>query len=234
MSASGAVPFCIEVITLVPEIWPVILGRASGLVGRAFEEQEDTLRLLVHDLRDHGVGKHRQVDDTPYGGGPGMLLQIEPLHQAITLAKSRTPGPVIMLAPDGEPFTQAHAQELADGPGFTVLCGRYEGFDARVNHFVDRRYALGQAVLSAGDPAAWCMIDATVRLRPGILGNPASLQEESFGANLAGEYPQYSRPAVYKGYEVPEVLRSGDHGKIRAWRDAHSQKADHTQGEVTP
>ncbi len=208
--------FAVEIITLAPDLWQHVLGAASGLVGRAFGP-EGPAELRINNLRDHGKGKHRQVDDSPFGGGAGMVLCVEPLHRAIEEARRRTPGPMILLSPRGERFRQATARSLAAEPGFTLVCGRYEGIDERVRRYVDRQISVGDFVLSAGDPAAWCVVDAVVRLLPGVLGNAASLDEESFAAGRL-EYPQYTRPADYDGAEVPDVLRSGDHAAIESWR----------------
>ena len=212
---AGARRFAVEVITLVPEVWPVILGAGAGLVGRAFSDGLATLR--VSSLRAHGKGTHQQVDDAPFGGGAGMVLAAPPVCAAIAIATSRTPGPVVLLTPRGEAFTQRHARSLAAGPGLTVLCGRYEGIDERVRARVDMQLCVGDVVLSGGDPAAWCVIDAVVRLLPGVLGNGESLVEESFAAGLL-EYPQYTRPATFEGQTVPEVLRSGNHAAVEHWR----------------
>ncbi|MBI5510132.1 MAG: tRNA (guanosine(37)-N1)-methyltransferase TrmD [Deltaproteobacteria bacterium] len=212
-------PFAVEVITLVPDLWPVLLGSGAGLVGAAFAEGKT--RLTLNPLRHFGKGKHHAVDDAPFGGGAGMVLAAPPLCAAIALAKSRTPGPVLLLTPRGARFTQKDAQALAAGPGMTLVCGRYEGLDERVRRYVDRELSVGDVVLSGGDPAAWCMIDAVVRLRPGVLGNSASLEEESFAAGLL-EYPQYTRPALFDGVAVPEVLRSGDHAAVSRWRRAQA------------
>jgi tRNA (guanine37-N1)-methyltransferase len=209
--------FALEVITVMPELWGELLSPKSGLVGRAFSE--GTAGVNVRSLRDFGRGGHKQVDDAPFGGGAGMVLMVEPLHQAITAARARTPGPVILLGPRGARFDQPMARELAAGPGMTLICGRYEGVDERVRAYIDREVSAGDFVLSAGDPAAWCMVDAVVRLLPGVLGNPASIAEESFSEEQGLlEYPQYTRPAAYDGREVPEVLRSGDHAAVARWR----------------
>lgn len=207
--------FCVELITLVPELWPQLLGEGAGLVGRAFSS--GVCGLSIGRLRDFGKGVHQQVDDAPFGGGAGMVLAVEPLHRAITQARARTPGPVILLSPRGTPFSQAAARELANGPGMTLICGRYEGVDERVRRYIDRDISIGDYVLSAGDPAAFCIVDAVVRQLPGVLGNPASLAEESFAHGLL-EYPQYTRPAEYEGVGIPEVLRSGDHAAVARWR----------------
>jgi tRNA (guanine37-N1)-methyltransferase len=210
-----AAAFALEVITLVPELWPQLLAPHTGLVGKAFTTGRAS--LTVRDLRDFGKGVHKQVDDSPFGGGAGMVLAVEPLHKAILAAKARTPGPVVLLSPRGRRFDQAAARRLAQGPGMTLICGRYEGMDERVHHYIDESLSLGDFVLSAGDPAAFAIVDATIRLRAGVLGNPLSLLEESFSQGLL-EYPQYTRPAVYDARHVPSVLRGGDHQAVARWR----------------
>ncbi|MFC1610597.1 tRNA (guanosine(37)-N1)-methyltransferase TrmD [Myxococcota bacterium] len=207
--------FAVEIITLAPDLWPQLLAPEAGLTGRAFHEGKAD--VFVRDLRQYGSGRHQQVDDAPFGGGAGMVLCVEPLHRAIKDARRQTSGPVVLLTPRGQPLSQGLARELADGPGMTLVCGRYEGVDERVRRYVDQQVSTGDVVLSSGDPAAWCMIDAVVRLLPGVLGNPDSLAEESFACGLL-EYPQYTRPAEYDGESVPEVLRSGDHQAVAAWR----------------
>lgn len=147
-----------------------------------------------------------------------MVLSVEPLHRAIEDARRRTEGPVILLDPRGERFDQETARGLAEEPGMTLICGRYEGYDERVRAYVDREISGGDYVLSAGDPAAWSIVDATVRLLAGVVGNPESLAEESFSRHGMLEYPQYTRPAEYDGAVVPPVLRGGDHQKIAEWR----------------
>jgi tRNA (guanine37-N1)-methyltransferase len=207
--------FVVSVITLVPEVWPMLASERAGLVGRAFVDAK--VRLNVHNLKDFGRGKHRQVDDAPFGGGAGMVLAAPPLHDAIVAARATNPGPVILMGPRGERFSQPIARGLAGGTGFTLVCGRYEGVDERVRRYIDREISAGDYVLSAGDPAAWCIVDAVVRLLPGVLGNATSIDDESFSARLL-EYPHYTRPVSYDGADVPEVLRSGDHKKIAEWR----------------
>lgn len=208
--------FPIEIITLAPEIWPTLLGPASGLVGKTFS-RGGAASLHLRNLRDYGRGPHRAVDDAPFGGGAGMVLQVEPLHRAIVDARAHTPGPVVLLGPRGQRFDQRMAEELSRGPGMILICGRYEGYDERVRRYIDREVSLGDFVLSAGDPAAWAIVDSVVRLLDGVLGNPDSLREESFTSG-ALEYPHYTRPVEYEGALVPEILRSGDHQKIAAWR----------------
>lgn len=216
-AAAARVPFAVEIITLVPQMWPQWLDASSGLVGRAFARGQ--ARLTVSDLRDFGRGPHRQVDDSPFGGGAGMVLAAPPLHAAIARARGRTPGPVLLLSPRGAPYTQARARALAAGDGLTLVCGRYEGIDERVGAYVDGEVSLGDFVLSAGDPAALALVDSVVRLLPGVLGNPDSLQRESHaGAGLA--HPQYTRPETFEGARVPAALMSGDHAAIARWREA--------------
>lgn len=218
--------FSVELITLVAELWRPLLSEEGGLVGRAFAS--GTVGLEICNLRAFGKGVHQQVDDAPFGGGAGMVLAVEPLHRAILQARARTPGPVVLLSPRGRPFTQADARELAAGPGFTLICGRYEGVDERVRRYIDRDISIGDYVLSAGDPAAWCIVDAVVRLLPGVLGNPASLDEESFAHGLL-EYPQYTRPAEYDGAAVPDILRSGDHAAVARWRQEQARQLTREQ-----
>ena len=214
--------FHIHIITLVPDIWDVTLGGASGLVGRAFADGR--VGLTVHDLREHGKGVHRQVDDTPYGGGAGMVIGVDPLVRAIRAAKEVSPDlPVYLLSPRSRPFVQAKAQELAQSQGFILICGRYEGVDERIRDYVDGELSLGDFVLSAGDPAAWAMVDAVVRLLPGVLGNSESIEDESYASGRV-EYPHYTRPAEFEGKAVPDVLRSGDHGAIARWRAEQSER----------
>ena len=219
-SDPGAQPFAVEVITLIPQLWPAWLHPSSGLVGRAFGAGRAT--LTVGDLRAFGRGPHRQVDDSPFGGGAGMVLCAPPLHEAIAQARARTPGPVLLLAPRGKPWSQQRAEQLAAGPGMTLVCGRYEGFDERAYAYGDDTVALGDFVMTAGDPAALCLIDTVVRLLPNVVGNPASLVDESFTRGGL-EYPQYTRPVSYEGHTVPEVLRGGNHRAIEAWREAEAR-----------
>lgn len=213
-------PYRLDVITLTPDIWPILTSEASGLVGRAF--LDGTVQCQVTHLRDYGKGVHRQVDDTPFGGGPGMLISPVPTRAALDDVRRYNEGPVVMLSPRGERFTQSIANELAAKPGIIFLCGRYEGFDERVRMEVDYDLSIGDFVLSGGDPAAWCMADAIIRRLPRVLGNEESIVDESF-ANQTLEYPQFTRPASFDGHDVPEILRSGNHRKIAEWRTAQAQ-----------
>ncbi|QGX99625.1 tRNA (guanosine(37)-N1)-methyltransferase TrmD [Roseovarius faecimaris] len=210
-----------QVITLLPQAFPGVLG--ESLTGRALKD--GLWQLDAIDLRPFGEGKHRNVDDTPAGGGAGMVLRADVMGRAIDHALKLAPAgaPLIYLSPRGTPFTQAMAQKLADGPGVSLICGRFEGLDQRViDHYGITEVSLGDFVLTGGEIAAQALLDATIRLRPGILGNEASTEEESFSAGLL-EHPQYTRPAEWQGHAIPEVLLSGDHGKIGQWRRAQSE-----------
>jgi tRNA (guanine37-N1)-methyltransferase len=205
----------VDVFTIFPDLvdgfcWFSLLGRAR---------LDGTLDLRVHDPRDHTTDRHRSVDDTPYGGGAGMVLRPEPLYAAVEAADA--PRPLYLLGPAGRCFDQAMAQELAAGPGFSLLCGRYEGVDGRVaDGLCDGELSIGDYVLGGGEVAACVVIEAVGRLLPGVMGNAESAGDESFGASGLLEHPQYTRPASFAGVEVPEVLRSGDHGRIARWRHA--------------
>jgi len=244
--------FAATVLTLYPEMFPGPLG--LSLAGRAREE--GTWDLETVQIRDFAADKHRTVDDTPAGGGAGMVLRVDVLAKAIdyareaidirirsSRAKSRDAGaadgvstsldtngeggagsvPVIAMTPRGKPLTQARVRELAAGPGVIVLCGRFEGFDERI--FAARgveEVSVGDIVLSGGEPAALMLLDACIRLLPGVMGAASSGAEESFENGLL-EYPHYTRPAEWEGRTIPEVLRSGDHAKIAAWRKLQSE-----------
>ena len=204
----------IDVITLFPELVTVPMG--ASMMGRACEK--GALKLVVHDLREYGLGKHRQVDDTPYGGGQGMLLRPEPVFEAldrIHTERSR----VILMTPAGQRFDQAAAQRLAEEEHLIFISGHYEGIDHRVvEQWVDEEVSLGDYVLTNGAIAAVVVMDAIVRLLPGVLGDVLSAVEESFGAEGLLEAPHYTKPAEYRGLKVPEVLLSGHHGRIAEWR----------------
>jgi tRNA (guanine37-N1)-methyltransferase len=180
------------------------------------------LEIAVHDLRAHGTGKHRQVDDTPYGGGSGMVLKVDVVDRAIAAVR-RPASHVILLDPAGTPFRQADAERLAKEPHLVLVCGHYEGVDARVReHLVDEALSVGDFVLTGGEIPALAVVDAVARLVPGVLGNPESPVHESFQQGLL-EAPQYTRPATYRGWPVPEVLQSGHHRKVAEWRAEQSR-----------
>lgn len=208
-----------KVITLFPGAFPGVLG--ESLTGKALDQGLWALETL--DLRTFGEGRHRNVDDTPAGGGAGMVLRPDILGRALSTAAIGTPPerakwPVVYLSPRGAPFTQARAQAWAEADGITLLCGRFEGVDERVlEHFGIEEVSLGDFVLTGGEIAAQALIDATVRLIPRVLGNQASTEEESFSSGLL-EHPHYTRPAVWKGRAIPEILLSGHHAKITDWR----------------
>ena len=212
--------FHATVVTLYPEMFPGPLG--VSLAGRAREEGKWGLDTV--QIRDFAIDKHRTVDDTPAGGGAGMVLRVDVLAAAVDHALGLNPdAPVIAMTPRGKPLTQARVRELAAGPGVIVLCGRFEGFDERI--FEGRaieEVSVGDIVLSGGEPAALMLLDACIRLLPGVMGAPSSGSEESFENGLL-EYPHYTRPQEWEGRTIPEVLRSGDHAKIAAWRKRRSE-----------
>lgn len=208
-------PWKAKVLTLFPEMFPGPLG--LSLAGQGLEAGSWALEAV--DIRDFAADKHRTVDDPPFGGGPGMVIRPDVVSEAIDAAAGADPSlALIYLTPRGCPLTQARVGELARGPGIVLLCGRYEGLDERVldAHGLDE-ISLGDFVLSGGEAAAIAVIDACVRLLPGVVGAPESLIDESFENGLL-EYPQYTRPREWRGRTVPEVLVSGDHEKIKAWR----------------
>ena len=212
--------FAATVLTLYPEMFPGPLG--VSLAGRALAE--GTWSLEAVQIRDFAADKHRTVDDTPAGGGAGMVLRADVLGAAIDHARALQPDcPVLAMTPRGKPLTQAWVRKLAAGPGVTILCGRFEGFDERI--FAGRavaEVAVGDIVLSGGEPAALLLLDACVRLLPGVMGAGASGEEESFENGLL-EYPHFTRPAEWEGRVIPAVLRSGDHARIAAWRRERSE-----------
>jgi tRNA (guanine37-N1)-methyltransferase len=203
-------------------VFPGVLQ--ASLTGKALDQ--GLWRLATFDLRTFGEGRHRDVDDTPAGGGAGMVLRADVLDRALQAAATPLPRdrwPVIYLSPRGKPFAQVDAQRLAGCAGVTLLCGRFEGVDQRLlDHHNVEEISLGDFVLTGGEIAAQAVLDATVRLLPGVLGNAASAQEESFSAGLL-EFPQYTRPAVWNGLPIPPVLQSGNHGEVAKWRRAQAE-----------
>ena len=217
--AAGRSVWRATVLTLFPEAFPGPLG--LSLAGKGLEK--DIWRLEAVDVRDFASGRHRSVDDTPMGGGAGMVMRPDVVDRAISATADR-PGPLVYLSPRGRVLTARRARELAEEPGLRLLCGRYEGIDQRVldKHGV-AELSIGDYVLSGGEMAALVVLDAVVRLLPGVMGNAESPEEESFERGLL-EYPQYTRPAVWEGRTVPEVLLSGHHAAIRDWRRAQSEE----------
>lgn len=208
-----------DIITTLPEMVEGPLS--ASVLGIAAER--GLIEVRAHDLRDWTHDRHRTTDDAPYGGGPGLVMKPEPVFEAVEAVQAMEdePGTVVFLTPAGRPFTQALARELSAHGRLVFVCGRYEGFDERVMTLADEQVSLGDYVLTGGELAAMVVVDAVARLLPGVLGDDESSVEESFSEGLL-EYPQFTRPASYRGMDVPEVLRSGDHGRIAAWRRAEA------------
>lgn len=215
-----------QVMTLFPEMFPGPL--AVSLLGTALEAGQ--WRLSTIDIREFGIGRHRSVDDTPAGGGPGMVMRCDVVAAAVDSARASAPGlPMIYLSPRGERLTQATVRELAAGPGVALLAGRFEGVDERVIEARGlREISIGDYVLSGGELAAMALIDGCVRLLPGVLGADASLEQESFEGGLL-EYPQFTRPREWDGRSIPEVLLTGDHARIERWRRDQAEKLTKTR-----
>jgi tRNA (guanine37-N1)-methyltransferase len=215
-----AAPWRATVLTLFPEMFPGPLG--ASLAGRALAS--GIWSLDARDIRASTTDRHRSVDDTPAGGGPGMVLRADVLAAAIDAAASPAGVPRLLMSPRGRPLTQSGVRELAGGPGALIICGRFEGVDQRV---IEARaleeLSVGDYVLSGGEIAAMALIDACVRLLPGVMGKAESLAEESFSESLL-EYPQYTRPQTFEGQSIPDVLLSGDHAKVAAWRRAEAER----------
>lgn len=211
-------------ITLFPEMLTGVFG--SSMMWKA--QKEGLVSLETIDLRAFGLGSRRQVDDTPYGGGDGMLLMIEPLWNAVMHAKSQDPtAKVVIMTPRGTRWKQSLAQEFSEEEhGYIFICGRYEGYDERIMELVDMELSVGDYVLTGGELPAMTIIDSIVRLLPGVLGGEQSAAIESFSDGETLEFPQYTRPAEFNGLRVPEVLLSGNHAMIAKWRESHSKKAE--------
>ncbi len=214
----------VEVVTLFPELFDTF--SKTSFVGRAMAGGQ--LELRLRSPRDFGLGKHKSVDDTPYGGGSGMVMRVDVMvacmesldieAEAAGLPRARR----VLLTPQGQPFAQPSAARFSTLPAIMLVCGRYEGFDERIRHFVDEELSLGDFVMTGGEIAAMAVIEASVRLIAGVLGNEDSTREESHGEDGLLEYPQYTRPAEFRGQAVPEVLASGNHAHVEAWRKAQS------------
>ncbi len=212
-----------RIVTLFPEAFPGVLGQS--LTGTALRDGIWSLETVA--LREFGLTKHRNVDAPPSGGGAGLVLRPDVVGAALETA--RGPGPSVYLSPRGRPFDQDTARRWATGPGITLLCGRFEGVDQRVlDHFEMEEVSLGDFVLTGGEIAAQAMLDATIRLLPGVLGNSSSMEEESFADDLL-EHPHYTKPAEWRGRTIPPVLTSGDHAKVAAWRRVQSEELTRTR-----
>jgi tRNA (guanine37-N1)-methyltransferase len=213
------------VLTLFPELFATFAQ--TSMFGRAVRDQHAGLHL--EPLREYGLGKHKSVDDTPYGGGAGMVLRVDCLVNGIEALEQRfekQPVHRVLLSPRGRPFTQVVAREWCSRGSLMFICGRYEGFDERVKFHVHEEASLGDFVLTGGEIAAMAMMETCVRLIPGVLGNDSSALHESFSPSREGglEYPQYTRPLAFRGHEVPEVLRGGNHSQIEAWRTKQAEE----------
>ena len=208
-----------DVVTIFPAMFGSVFKQ--GVVGRAVER--GLIALQAHDLRDFTHDRHRQVDDMPFGGGPGMVMKPEPVIEAVESIRRHNPGPVLITEPWGERLDQKLATSLAAEPGLVIVCGRYEGIDDRVRTALGaREVSIGDYVLSGGEIPAMVLIDAVARLVPGVVGDPGSLTQDSFSDDLTG-WPQFTRPAEYRGMKVPDVLLSGDHARIRQWRQQQAR-----------
>lgn len=221
-----------NIVTLFPDV--VSPHLSASIIGAAHDN--GIIESKIVQIRDFAGDKHRTVDDTPYGGGPGMVMKVEPIHAALKSIGNEHPGKptkkTVVLAARGKQFSQQRAQQYAELEELTLICGRYEGIDQRVaDHMADEELSIGPYVLAGGELGALVVVEAVARLLPGVLGNPASLTEESHLAQASDdpsrqihiEYPQYTKPASYQGWDVPDVLLSGDHSAITQWRDNHSQ-----------
>jgi len=209
-----------EILTLFPEFFTSPLKQS--VVGKAIAK--GIIQVTAHNLRDYTLDKHKTTDDSPYGGGHGMVMKVEPMVRAIEALKSGRPdAAVVMTTPQGERFTQKTAAEFSALPAIIIVCGRYEGYDERIRAFADREVSVGDYVLSGGEIPALAVIDAVARLVPGVLGEPGSSESDSFSAGLL-EYPQYTRPEEFRGMTVPEVLLSGNHASIEKWRRREALK----------
>lgn len=207
----------IDVFTLFPQL--VDNFCSESLLGRA--RNEKLVDVRSHDLREHTTDVHHSVDDAPFGGGAGMVMRAEPVFESFE--KSGAPRPLLLLSPGGKPFDQAFANKLASIEGFSLLCGRYEGVDHRIReHLVDEEVSVGDVVLAGGEVGACLIIEAVTRLLPGVMGNAMSPITESFGTSGLLEEPHYTRPAEFRGWQVPEVLRNGNHAQIERWRRAQA------------
>ncbi len=209
----------IDIITLFPDMF-----KGPFDMSMLWKAQERNLaQITLFDLREFGLGPRRTVDDTPYGGGDGMLLKPEPVVAAIEAAKTKNPkSRVVVMTPGGRKYTQAIAQELSEGDGLILLAGHYEGFDERIMSYVDDQISIGDFVLTGGELPAMVVVDSVVRLIPGVLGGAASAIDESFSHGLL-EYPQYTRPVDFRGERVPDVLQQGNHAEIERWRSAQAR-----------
>ncbi|HCX45414.1 MAG: tRNA (guanosine(37)-N1)-methyltransferase TrmD [Parcubacteria group bacterium] len=222
-----------DIVTIFPGIFSAKGGPASGgdsccyfdygIMRQAIKKK--LIKINIHDLRKSTTDKHHTVDDRPYGGGPGMILMVEPIVKMLKSIKKKKKTRVIMLAPEGKKFDQRQAERLAKYDQLILLCGRYEGFDARVEKYIDEKVSIGDYVLAGGELAAMVVTEAVARHVPGVVGHEHALDDETFSHDLDYiEYPQYSRPESYKGQKVPKILLSGNHAEIKKWRQSKRKK----------
>ncbi len=221
----------VDIVTLFPELFETFLK--TSFVGKAMLNGQ--LETRLRSPREFGLGKHRSVDDTPYGGGSGMVMRVDVIVaclEALDAEAAQEGKPRarrVLLTPQGRPFVQATATSFSAEPALVLICGRYEGFDERVRSFVDEELSLGDFVMTGGEVAAMAVVEATVRLLPGVLGNEESTHEESHGEGGLLEYPHYTRPAEFRGQTVPEILSSGNHAKVAMWRAEQSLERTRTR-----
>lgn len=211
-----------HIITIFPEIFQSYFG--ESIIGRA--QKDGLVDIKIHNLRDYTKDKHKKVDDTPYGGGAGMVMQVQPIYDCVKAIKSKK-SRVILFSAKGKKYTQRDAERLAKYDDLILICGRYEGVDERVaEHIADEEISIGDYVLTGGEIPAMVLVDSVSRLIPGVLGNPESLKEESFNSEKV-EHAQYTKPEEFEGWKVPEVLLSGNHEKIKEWREKIKSDAPH-------
>lgn len=223
----------IDILTLFPKMFEGPFS--ESIIKRAIEKGK--VKINIHNLRDWAEDKRKTVDDKPYGGGPGMIIRVDIIDKALSSLKSKVRGQrekVILLTPSGKLFNQKMAQDLSQYSHLLLICGHYEGVDERVKKLVDEEISIGEYVLTGGELPAMVLVDAVVRLIPGVLGKEESLKEESFSQSGFLEYPQYTRPEIYKGMRVPKILLSGNHSKIRKWRLKEAQKRSKTKRGQSP
>lgn len=210
----------IDILTLFPNMFNEVFQESMLKIA----QDKKKITLNIHNIREYTKDPHKKVDDRPYGGGPGMVMSIQPIYDALRSIKKKRKKRVIFLTPDGVPFNQKKAQQLLKYDQLLLLCGHYEGIDERIReHLVDEEISIGDYVLTGGEVPAMVIVDAVTRLLPGVLGDSQSLQDESFNQSLL-DYPHYTRPQAFKGWKVPEVLASGDHKKISEWRKQHAHQ----------
>jgi tRNA (guanine37-N1)-methyltransferase len=216
-------PMRIDILTIFPQMFPPVLGEGMTRIA----QERGLVEFRYHDLRDYTEDKHRSVDDRPFGGGPGMVMMCGPIFRAVEAIEAQSPVKAtrIMLCPQGRPLSQTLLRRLAEEHRLLLICGRYEGFDERIRiGLAPLEISIGDYVLSGGEVPAMVVVDAVVRLIPGVTGHPDSTKSESFGQEGLLEYPQYTRPVEFRGMQVPEVLRSGNHGKIAEWQREQARR----------